>query len=233
MASLTDSLRTLHRIHRQLADLRGRLERGPKATRAAEGAVARCEADLTQAKDAYKQAKMAADEKQLQLRQREAKLKDFEAKLFAAQSNKEYQLLKDQIAADKQANSVLADEILEALDKLDHLQATIKTAEGNLVKTKDELAKVRKRIDDQQQGLETDLARVQAELDMAENQLDGEFKPNYMRLARSMGEEALAPAEGDCCGGCSQTLTPQTMNTLRLDRPVFCKSCGRLLYLPE
>jgi predicted nucleic acid-binding Zn-ribbon protein len=129
--------------------------------------------------------------------------------------------------------SVLADEILEALDKLDHVQATIKTAEGNLGKTKDELAKVRKRIDDQQQGLETDLARVQAELDMAENQLDGEFKPNYMRLARSMGEEALAPAEGDCCGGCSQTLTPQTMNTLRLDRPVFCKSCGRLLYLPE
>jgi predicted nucleic acid-binding Zn-ribbon protein len=92
---------------------------------------------------------------------------------------------------------------------------------------------VRKRIDDQQQGLETDLARVQAEIDMAENQLDGEFKPNYMRLARSMGEEALAPAEGDCCGGCAQTLTPQTMNTLRLDRPVFCKSCGRLLYLPE
>ena len=27
------------------------------------------------------------------------------------------------MAADKQANSVLADEILEALDKLDHLQA--------------------------------------------------------------------------------------------------------------
>jgi predicted nucleic acid-binding Zn-ribbon protein len=233
MASLTDSLRTLHRIHRQLADLRDRLERGPKATRAAEGAVAKCEADLATAKETYKHAKMGADEKQLQLRQREAKLKDFEAKLFAAQNNKEYQLLKDQIAADKQANSVLADEILEALDKLDHLQAAIKTADSNLGKTKDELAKLRKRIDEQQQGLETELARVQGELDVAEGQLDGDFKPNYLRLAKSMGEEALAPAEGECCGGCSQTLTPQTMNTLRLDRPVFCKSCGRLLYLPE
>ncbi len=233
MATLTESLRTLHRILRQLADLRGRLERGPKATRAAEGAMAKSEADLVQAKDAYKQAKMASDEKQLQLRQREAKLKDFEAKLFAAQNNKEYQLLKDQIAADKQANSVLADEILEALDKIDHLQAAIKTAESNLGKTKDELAKVRKRIDDQQQGLETELARVQAELQVAEDQLDGDFKQTYLRLARSMGEEALAPAEGECCGGCSQTLTPQTMNTLRLDRPVFCKSCGRFLYLPE
>jgi uncharacterized protein len=233
MPTLNESLRTLHRIHRQLADLRGRLERGPKATRAAEAAVSKCEADLAQAKDAYKHAKMASDEKQLQLRQREAKLKDFEAKLFAAQSNKEYQLLKDQIAADKQANSVLADEILEALDKLDHLQAAIKTADANLGKTRDELAKVRQRIGDQQQGLETELARVQAELQAAEGQLAGDFKQNYLRLARSMGEEALAPAEGECCGGCSQTLTPQTMNTLRLDRPVFCKSCGRFLYLPE
>ncbi len=233
MPTLTESLRTLHRIHRQLADLRSRLERGPKATRAAEAAVAKCDADLLQAKDAFRQAKMASDDKQLQLKQREAKLKDYEAKLFAAQNNKEYQLLKDQIAADKQANSVLADEILESLDKLDHLQTAIKTAESNLGKTKDELAKVRKRIDDQQQGLETELARVQAELQAAEELLDGDFKQTYMRLSRSMGEEALAPAEGECCGGCSQTLTPQTMNTLRLDRPVFCKSCGRFLYLPE
>jgi predicted nucleic acid-binding Zn-ribbon protein len=233
MPSLTESLRTLHRIHRQLADLRSRLERGPKATRAAEAAVAKSEADLAQAKDAFKHAKMAADEKQLQLKQREAKLKDFEAKLFAAQSNKEYQLLKDQIAADKQANSVLADEILEALDRLDQLQAAAKTADANLGKTKEELAKLRRRIDEQQQGLETELVRVQSELAAAEGQLDGEFKQNYLRLARSMGEEALAPAEGDCCGGCSQTLTPQTISTLRLDRPVFCKSCGRLLYLPE
>lgn len=233
MATLTESLRTLHRIHRQLADLQDRLQRGPKQIRAAEANVKKCEGEVTAAKDAFKHAKMASDEKQLQLKQREAKLKDFEAKLFAAQSNKEYQLLKDQIAADKQANSVLADEILEALDRLDHLQAAIKTAEANLGKTKDELAKVRKRISDQQQGLESELARVTAELQAAESQLDGDFKADYLRLAKARGEDALAPAEGECCGGCSQTLTPQTLNTLKLDRPVFCKSCGRLLYLPE
>jgi uncharacterized protein len=233
MASLTESLRTLHRIHRQLADLRDRMERGPKQMRASEANVKKCEADLAAAKDAFKQAKMAADEKQLQLKSREAKLKDIEGKLFTAQSNREYQLLKDQMAADKQANSVLADEILEALEKLDQLQAGIHTAEENLGKTKDDMAKVRQRIDQQQHGLETELARVSAELQEAEKQLDGEFKANYLRLARSMGAEALAPAEGECCGGCSQTLTPQTMNSLRLDKPVFCKSCGRLLYLPE
>lgn len=233
MATLTESLRTLHRIHRQLADLHDRLQRGPKQIRAAEANVKKCESEVAAAKDAFKQAKMASDEKQLQLKQREAKLKDFEAKLFAAQSNREYQLLKDQIAADKQANSVLADEILEALDKLDGLQSAIKTAEANLAKIKDDAAKSKLRAQEQQQGLETELARVSAELRSAEDQLDGDFKANYDRLARSMGAEALAPIEGECCGGCSQTLTPQTINALRLDKPVFCKSCGRMLYTPE
>jgi predicted nucleic acid-binding Zn-ribbon protein len=233
MPTLTETLRTLHRIHRQHSDLKDRLSRGPRQIQAAELAVKKCETDLTQSKDAFKQAKMASDEKQLQLKHRESKLVDLQAKLNMAQSNKEYQLLKDQMAADKQANSVLADEILETLEKIDQLQMAVKTAESNLAKTKDELARVRGRVSDQQQGLETELARVRAELHAAEDVLDGDFKDNYLRLSRSMGEDALAAVEGECCGGCSQTLTVQMLNLLRLDKPVFCMSCGRMLYLPE
>jgi uncharacterized protein len=233
MPTLTETLRTLHRIHRQHSDLKDRLSRGPRQIQVAETSVKKCETDLAQAKDAYKHAKMASDEKQLQLKHREAKLVDLQAKLNMAQSNKEYQLLKDQMAADKQANSVLADEILEALEKIDQLQSAVKTADENLTKTKDELAKVRKRVNDQQQGLESDLARVRGELHAAEEQLEGDFKENYLRLSHSMGEDSLAPVDAESCGGCSQTLTVQMLNLLKLDKPVFCKSCGRLLYLPE
>jgi uncharacterized protein len=233
MPTFTETLRTLHRIHRQHSDLRDRLARGPRQIQVAETSVKKCEADLAAAKDAYKQAKMASDEKQLQLKHRESKLVDVQAKLNMAQSNKEYQLLKDQLAADKQANSVLADEILESLERLDQLQAATKTAEANLAKTKDDASKVRGRINEQQQGLETELARVSAELKAAEDQLEGDFKDNYLRLSRSMGEDSLAPVENQCCGGCSQTLTVQMLNLLHLDRPMFCQSCGRMLYLGE
>jgi predicted nucleic acid-binding Zn-ribbon protein len=233
MASLTESLRTLHRIHRQLADLRDRLARGPRQVQVMETNVKKAEEDVAAAKAVHKQARIAADEKQLQLKHREAKLSDLNAKLMAANSNKEYQLLKDQIAADKQANSVLADEILEALDKIDQLAAAVKTAEENLGKQKDELAKVKKRVDDQQQGLESELSRVSAELGQAEETIPEAFKSDYMRLAKSRGADSMAPVEGTSCGGCFHTLAPQTHDLLRLDRPVFCKTCGRLLYLPE
>ena len=92
---------------------------------------------------------------------------------------------------------------------------------------------MKKRVEDQQQGLETEFGRVSAELQAAEALLEGEFKDNYLRLSRSMGDDALAPAEGECCGGCSQTLKVQMFNLLTLDKPVFFKNCGRMLYLPE
>lgn len=233
MATLTESLRTLHRIHRQLADLRDRLARGPRQVQVMEGNVKKADEEVTAAKGAHKQARIAADEKQLQLKHRESKLSDLQTKLMQAQSNKEYQLLKDQIAADKQANSVLADEILEALDKIDHLAGDIKKAEENLAKHKEELAKVKKRVDEQQQGLESELSRVTGELAAAETTVPDDFKADYLRLAKSRGADSMAPVEGTSCGGCFHTLAPQTHDLLRLDRPVFCKTCGRLLYLPE
>jgi predicted nucleic acid-binding Zn-ribbon protein len=233
MSSLTETLRTLHRIHRQVADLQDRLQRGPKQVKGAEALVKKAEADLATSKDVFRTAKMNCDEKHLQLKQRESKLLDVRGKLNAANSNREYQLFKDQIAADEQANSVLSDEILEALERLDVLQTNIKEAETVLVKVREEEVRVRQRINDQQQMLETELGKYTAELVAAEGLLEGDFKENYMRLSKSMGVDSLAPVENETCGGCYQTLTPHIVDQLRLNKPVFCKSCGRLLYIPE
>jgi len=56
---------------------------------------------------------------------------------------------------------------------------------------------------------------------------------DYDRIAKVRGEGALAQIDGEVCGNCFQTVTTQTMNDLYMSRPVFCKGCGCLLYLPE
>jgi predicted nucleic acid-binding Zn-ribbon protein len=229
--NLTPAFRELHRIHRQLDDVRSRIARGPKQIAAAEVAFKKFEAELAKAKDNHKQAKLASDEKQLQLKSREAKILEVRAKLHQAESNQVYQMLKDQIAADEKANSVLTDEILESLEQLESLQSKIGEANVNLLKGKDELEKTRKRVAETQAELETELARVLAELSIAEQQLPEDFRAEFLRLSKAKGEDAMASVEGETCGGCYQTLVPQTMNELYMGKPVFCKSCGRLLYL--
>jgi predicted nucleic acid-binding Zn-ribbon protein len=83
-------LRTLHRIHRQLTDLRERLDRGPRQIRAGETNVQHRETELAQTKTEAKAMRMAADQKQLQLKSGEDKVNDLRRKLNAASSNREY-----------------------------------------------------------------------------------------------------------------------------------------------
>jgi predicted nucleic acid-binding Zn-ribbon protein len=233
MAISGSALRQLHRIHRQLTDLRERLARGPKQIAAGEMIVKRAEGDVAAAKASHRQARITADDKQLQLKSREARMSDLKVKLNQAQSNREFQALKEQIAADQQANSVLADEILEAMEKIDELQGGIVTAEAMLKKAIEEAAKVRARINEAQQGLEMELSRVMAELEQAETALPDDFKPEYIRMTKAKGEKAMAQVEGGCCGECFQMITANMENELRLSKPIFCKSCGALMYLSD
>lgn len=233
MAVVSTILGELHRILRQLTDLRERQVRGPKQIVGAESVVKKAEADLATTKETQKKARLASDEKQLQLKQREARVADLQGKLNACSTNREYQLLKDQIAADLQANSVLSDEILEGLEILDQLQASVKDAEVVLAKSKQELEKTRAKVADQLALLESEIVRVQGQLVSAEKGLPDDFQADYQRLARGRGDQGLAPLDGDSCGGCFQTVTTQMLSQLLLGHPVFCKSCGCMLYQAE
>jgi len=233
MSVTSESLQELHHLHQRIADLRGRLERGPRQIKAGEATVARVEEELEKAKATVKRAKANCDERQLQLKANESRINDLRGKLNAATSNKEYQAIKEQIAADEMANSVLSDEILEMFDKIEEHEAAAGEVEQRLVASRQELDKTMQRVSDEKTSLEKDLAQYEERLKAAEAKLPADFKVEYDRVVRARGDEALAPLEGETCGSCNVSVTPQMVNDVLLARPVFCKSCGCLLYKPE
>ena len=232
MAAIADTLRDLHRIHQNLTELRNRLDRGPRQIKANEDSVARLEAALAEKKEEHKRLRMSSDEKELQLKEREQRILDIRNKLNSASTNKEYQTFIEQIAADEQANSVLSDEILEMFDKVSEDQKLVKAAEDEVETGKSELKKVRERVESEKESLLADIQRLESQLAEAELNVPEEIKDDYERLVRARGEEALAPLDGETCGGCYTNLRPQMLNELALGKAVFC-TCGRLLYTPE
>ena len=226
-------LRTLHRIHRQVSDLKSQIDRGPRQINAGEAMVAKAADDAEQAKESLKKLRLASDEKQLQLKTREARIEDLKAKLNTAASNKEFSMLKEQIAADIQANAVLSDEILEQFEQLDVLQGEVSKVEQEFSKQEKEQATRVDEVTARVKSLENDLEGVLAQLKDAETQIPAELRVEYDRLISSRGEEALAPVEDESCGGCYQTLTTQVINQLQLSKLVMCPNCNSLLYLPE
>ncbi len=232
MSITAAALRELHRLHQQLAELRDRLERGPKQVRAREANVGQLEARLAEAREKAKQTQMGVDRKQLDLKAGEQKVVDLRVKLNAANSNREYQALREQIAAAEMAGSVLSDEILEGLEKIDQHAAGVKDAERTLAAGKQELDKARKGVEESAATIHTDVKRLEGELAQAEKALPSDLKADYQRVVRSKGADSLAAVEDGVCNGCGQQITLNMQNELKLSKLIFCKSCGRLLYLP-
>lgn len=223
-------MRRLHSLHLQLNDLEGQLDRGPRQIKASAAIVAKCTETLESARQDVKKATMACDDKQLQLKSREDRIEELKAKLNISNSNKEFNLLKEQIAADNQANSVQSDEILEGLERIDLLQQAVATADKELSEKSKEHEKRVQTVEGRMEVVRADLEHVHSELDKSETEVPATVRSEYKRLTLSRGDEALAPIEDDSCGGCNQTLTTQMVDRVRLGFLTDCPCCSAWLY---
>lgn len=233
MPVVDSTIRRLHEILLLAADIRGQIERAPRQLKAAQMALQAAKDAVQGCKDSIKKNRMEADRKQLQQRQYETKLYEWQGKLNAAANNREYQAVKDQIAADTQANSVLSDEIFEILEGIDSLQIKLADLERVCKMTEEDSGKAESRIAERLVVLKRDLERVEGELKVAEAALPEDFAAIYHPLVKTRGEEAFAPLDERSCGGCNTGLPPRIIDQLRMGNPVACSSCGRWIYRPE
>jgi predicted nucleic acid-binding Zn-ribbon protein len=131
------------------------------------------------------------------------------------------------------ANSVLADEILEALDKVDEHKKKEAQAESGLAAARRKVQEVGSEAAEKEPLLRGDIKRLEAELKQSESALPAEVREPYQRVVHHLGEDALAPVENQCCGGCNQQIPLNLCNKIMTNQAVFCKSCGRMLYMTE
>ena len=232
--NVNDSVvRNLHQHLVQIADIKSQIERGPRQVKAAILQVDTVREALQKCKDTIKQKKMDADRKQLQLRELEAKVHDWEGKMNLAKNNREFQVIKEQIAADSQANSVLSDEILEILEEIDSLQIASKGFDEKLKLIEAEKVKTESTVSERLVTLNSELERVQGNLTDLEKQLTADFLVQYKRLVSNRSEDSMAALDDVSCGGCNTGLPPRILDSLRKEQAIVCPSCGRLLYRPE
>lgn len=229
MTATNTGLKTLHAAHQRLHAVQEDLARGPRLIQARKMAVDKKKAELEALRQTLKQARVTADSKNLQLKTNENKINDLKAKLNAVGSNREYEILTGQIAADTMANSVMEDEILEALTKIDQVQIEVKQCEAEVAAAEAELAKVTADVAKKEAGLKEQAALFQAEVKAAEKVIPNDIAPQYQRAVQAFGADALASVHNRFCSNCNMQLTSQKMVELKGGKWMFC-SCARLLY---
>jgi hypothetical protein len=233
MSTTTDSLRELHQVHQRIREIRDALSQGQRLLEVRRTNVAKRTEELERARAEQKRLASQTATKELERKSKESRIADLQKKLLEATSNKEYQTLIAEQAAALAAKGALEDEMLDCMVREDELKAKMKTMEADLAKARQAVADQEAVVAQQTARLTAELATSERQLQEAETALPNDIQPLYRRLVTRYGADSLAPAVHGSCHGCFTMVTPQMQNQLAMSELVFCKSCGRILYLDQ
>ena len=233
MSTTTAGLKALHHLYLRLYDVNQKLERGPKRIQFKEQFASQQDDRLNSEKEQVTQLKKQVQQKNLDLSSNEAKILDLKGKLNSASSNKEFDIFKGQIEADTMANSVLEDEILELMDKIDAAEVEVQSWVRLKDAAHEDAKKSAQEFEAARNSLDGEIEECKLAINDAEQIIPENVKVLFQRLVRSHGAGALALMEGKFCSACNVMIEPQLRVELNSERFVFCKSCGRLLYIDD
>ena len=229
MTPTNTGLKEIHDLREQLEELARQLKDGPLQIASRQTTINTKRAAFEAQRLKLKQLKVASEQKSLQLKSNEDRIRDLESKLHAVSSNREYDALRTQIAADKMANSVLEDEIIEALERVDELFADVTETEAGIVRIEAELKTFSAVVHEKEAGLRQEIEELTVKVSDVESILPPDVIPVYRRLVAAYGAKALAPVKERSCGSCFIGLTSQLVLELKSGKIKFC-TCGRLMY---
>ena len=123
------------------------------------------------------------------------------------------------------------DELVDVSDAVDDAELEgVAELEAELAAAKAALEEMKLKVQAERGALDTEVARIAADLERAEQDLPTESRESYRRMVRSKGADAMAQLDGESCGGCCQQLPPNAVAELSQGRVVPCRSCGRMVY---
>jgi predicted nucleic acid-binding Zn-ribbon protein len=209
------------------------MNRIPLQIKAQQNKVARAEEALREAQDALKKLKVANLEKEASLKAIHDTIRKHQRQLNEAGGKKEYDALNAEIAVERHKAQKLEEEIFNGLMQVEERTPQIPELEKTLQQARQECTAFEKSVSERQTNLKDQFDKAQAELKDVEAHLPEDIRPLYQRLVATRGEEAMAAAVNRSCVACYTEITAQMHNDLLAGRFVLCKTCGRLLYLPE
>jgi predicted nucleic acid-binding Zn-ribbon protein len=235
MAALVPLFRELHRLRRFARDLQDQIARAPQVLKAHQARITRQEEALRQAQESLKGLKVKNLDRESTLKATYQQLNKHETQIKTASGTKEYDALKKEIAAEREACRALEDEILEGIGEIEQRAAEIPELEKALAKAKEDVAQFEKASAERRAAHEAQLRDTRQKLQEVETTIPDDARVVYERLVKAWDDGALSAVltESRSCVACHTSITAQQYNDLLAGRLTLCKACGRILYLPD
>lgn len=233
MAGPMPLFRTIHRLRTHLHNLQEQLDRIPRVRKAHQARLAKADEALRDAQETVRKLKVTASDREKTLKSKHAQIARYEEQVNLVSSKKEYDALQLEIAHARTVCGQLEDQILQALTDSDEKSAQVPELEKVLAQVKGEVEKFEADAKTRKADLEAQAGQAREELRAAEASIPDDLRAQYNRTVASLGHEGLAAVKGRNCTECYTEIIRSDLDDLADDRFVTCKSCGRILYLPE
>jgi predicted nucleic acid-binding Zn-ribbon protein len=225
------ALQHLHHLLQQLDAAETLVAHGPRRIAAAQRKVQTAERCCVDQKDQIQAIRKSADQKSLTLKSREADIQKLTLRLNEASSNKEYEIITAQIAAEKSANEALEDEVLGLLTQVDEAVEKLESLKQEVEQAKAASAEIEQDVKAKEPGVTADISRLTEEIAEAESAIPaGDSLSTYRRLVQSHGPMALTEVKDGFCLACNTRITSQDVVRVNTGDFLLCRECGRILY---
>jgi hypothetical protein len=190
--------------------------------------------ELVRTKEEIKRLKLETSKKELSLKEIEEKIRQLTIKSNMVKKNEEFQAIMKEISSAKADKSLLEDEIL-------NLYSWVEENENALGNFEKEFNQFAQELSQKERITQQDIIDIDHELERLRNQrkdvqqnIDPELLYQYERIISAKEDKlALVEAKDGVCQACMASLTSQEINLLMQGELVFCRSCLRILFLPD
>ncbi len=206
----------------------------PDEIKALEEAFQQKKENLASLEKKFKELLSERKTKELELATKEEGIKKLQIQLYQLKTNKEYTAMLKEIEGIKADASLLEDQILEILDKIDKQKENIQNQKQNLSKEEEKFKEEKNKIEMRLKEIEGHLAQLNGQRKAITSNIEPKILTQYERVLKNRDGLAIVKIVNNACQGCNMSLPPQVINLIKMyERLVSCEVCQRILYLQE
>jgi uncharacterized protein len=189
---------------------------------------------LEDSKKELTQVQMEKKNREVDLAAKEEAVRKHTAELNSIKSNDAYRAMMGEIEKSKTEKSVLEDQILQLMDKVDEAQRKWKERENSAKSTEGQRQSQIGEWETKQKNLQEQIAQKQSERETVAASYPKALAEKYQRLRQGKRGAVVVPLKNEQCSGCHMKVSPNLINEVkRAQTMMVCEHCSRIVYLEE
>ena len=224
----------LQEVDKDLFRLKADIDSIPLKIKALDDAFSEKQKILKEIEDELRKVQLKRKEREIELETKENSIKKLQVQLYQVKTNKEYSALETEIGGLRADASVLEEEIIGYLDKVDELNKNTAEKKKGLESEKSSVESEKSRVKSELDSMNSKFTDLQKQRDEITSGIPKEVLSKYNKILQNKDGLALVKIVDGACQGCFMSMPPQVISEVKLRKDlVCCENCLRILYIDD